>query len=63
MTGSMWTCLPGMHVHVTLGGERGGEEEGFGRIHVGQRVTDATDMQYKGPLDFVTFGTMFDYCM
>ena len=52
-----------MHVHVTLGGERGGEEEGFGRIHVGQRVTDATDMQYKGPLDFVTFGTMFDYCM
>ena len=44
------------------GGE-GGEEEGFGRIHVGQRVTDATDMQYKGPLDFVTFGTMFDCCM
>ena len=27
------------------------------------RVTDANDMQYKGPLNFVTLGRMFDCCM
>ena len=61
MTGSMWTCSPGTYVHITLGVGWGGG--GIWEDTCRPRVTDANDMQYKGPLNFVTLGRMFDCCM